>query len=308
MISKNKAYMKMIYAVISFFVKYAEKIKENLKLQNSLKMVDAKVKKIEYWREIQKRDITGITVKKGKTKRRLAEVIFIVSKLLRSFAYDTKDYVLYNAVKLSVSRITKLGDTVILRYADTVKNYARDNFNEMQEYQLTQEMLDKIDTELESFREWMTKPKEARSLQATATKEIKSNMKELREMVVGSLDNSMALYISADFPFYEEYEKVRSIDDPITHHLDFWGHITDQETKLPIQFAAVTIVRFNASAEKLSTITKLSTKTGYYGFDGMEPDKYLVTFEFENYDKLEKEIYLHPGQSIKMDVALRKTE
>ena len=124
------------------------------------------------------------------------------------------------------------------------------------------------------------------------------------------LNNAMALYIPTDLPFYEEYEEVRSIDDPITNHLDFWGYMTLEITKLAIHNGAVTVIRYLAdgSLDYANAVKKLTTKTGYFGFDGMEPDKYLAIFEFEDCDKLEKDIYLYAGQSVRLDIALRRTE
>jgi len=308
MLANNRAYMKMIFALISFFLRYVEKIKDNAIIQNTLKLINEKVNLIEHFRAIQKKDTTGFAKDKKKSKKQLASTIFLVSGAIRTYAYDTSNTLMYNAVKLPVSRIAGMGDTVMLVYTENVKKIAKENFKELEAYGLTKENMDKLEAEHLDFLQRMTKPREAIAEKATATIKIKETIKELRNLVVGNLDNAMLNYISSDNVFYNEYEQIREIVDPATRHLDVYGYVIDEETRLALKNVAVTIIRSKATADLEIPVQKLTTEKGYYRFKSLEPGKYIITFSFENYDTLEKEIVLYPGESMKLDVALRKTE
>ncbi len=308
MLSNNKAYMKMIYALISFFVKYAEKIADNAIIQNTLKLINEKVKLIAHFRSIQKKDTTGLARDKKKSKKQLAEIIFLVSGAIRTYAYNTSNTLMYNAVKLPVSKLFRMGDTVLLVYTENVKKIAVKNFKALQAYGLTQENMDKFDADSYDFLHRMTRPREAIAEKSTATIKIKETIKSLRNLVVGNLDNAMVNYMPTDNVFYNEYEQIREIVDPITRHLDIYGNVSDEETKQALQYVAVTIIRSKAAADTEIPVKKLTTITGYYRFKSLEPDKYIITFSFANYDTLVKEIVLYPGESKKLDVAIRKTE
>ncbi len=308
MLSTNRAYMKMILALISFFTRYAEKIQDNAIIQNTLKLINEKVKLIAHFREIQKKDTSGLARDKQKSKKQLAEIIFLVSGAIRTYAYDTSNTLMYNAVKQPVSKIAAMGDTVLLVYTENVKKIAVKNFKELEAYGLTQENMDKFDADSYDFLHRMTRPREAIAEKSTATIKIKETIRELRNLVVGNLDNAMVNYINSDSVFYEEYEQIREIVDPATRHLDVYGYAMDEETRLALKNVAVTIIRAKASANIEVPVQKLTTEKGYYRFKGLEPEKYIITFSLHNYDTFEKEIVLYPGQSLKLDVALRKTE
>lgn len=308
MLSTNRAYMKMILALISFFIRYAEKIKDNAIIQNALKLINEKVNLIAHFREIQKKDTSGLAKDKQKSKKQLAEIIFLVSGAIRTYAYNTSNALMYNAVKLPVSKIASMGDTVLLVYTENVKKIAVKNFKKLEAYGLTKENMEKFDADSSDFLLRMTRPREAIAEKSTATIKIKETIKELRNLVVGNLDNAMVNYINSDSVFYNEYEQIREIIDPITRHLDIYGNVSDEETKQALQYVAVTIIRSKAAADTEIPVQKLTTITGYYRFKSLEPDKYIITFSFANYDTLVKEIVLYPGESKKLDVALRKTE
>ena len=308
MLSTNRAYMKMILALISFFIRYAEKIKDNAIIQNALKLINEKVNLIAHFREIQKKDTSGLAKDKQKSKKQLAEIIFLVSGAIRTYAYDTSNTLMYNAVKQPVSKIAAMGDTVLLVYTENVKKIAVKNFKKLEAYGLTKENMEKFDADSSDFLLRMTRPREAIAEKSTATIKIKETIKELRNLVVGNLDNAMVNYINSDNVFYNDYEKIREIVDPATRHLDVYGYVIDEETRLVLKNVAVTIIRAKASANIEVPVQKLTTKKGYYRLTGLEPEKYIITFSLHNYDTFEKEIVLYPGQSLKLDVALRKTE
>lgn len=299
------AFLNMVYALLAFFDKNAEKIKDNAIIQGAVTVIRSLVKLIEYFRPIQSRITTGITKTKRESKARLAQILYLISGIERTYAFDSENHLIYDAVKKSISALMRMGDTTLLTYTDNVKKFALENFKELQAYGLTQEMIDELEACQKDFVDKMTKTREAITEKANATSEIKLNVKKLRKVIVGKLDNAMLAYFKTDSVFYNEYLKIRAVVDPATHHLDLYGYGKDEETRLALQNIKVEIFKVG---QELASIVKLTTATGYFRFKSLEPGEYIVRFSLKDYDTLEKELELYPGQSKRLDIFLRKTE
>jgi len=301
----NIAFMKMIRALLSFFETNAEKIKDNKIILDVLDLVKQLAVTIIRYRKVQETDITGITTAKRNAKRLLAKATFVISGAIRTFAFDNKNDELFKKVKKSESAIASMGNTKMLDHVNIVKDEAIDNFEALQPYGLTQEKLDNLDKLLEEYTVLMPKPREAAANKANATKQMKSKIAELRTLIKDKLNNAMIEYSATDTKFYDGYERITEIIGPLTHHHDLWGFASDEETKLAIQNAKLEL--FKAGADLANTV-KMTSKTGFYGYDGLEPGKYLLKITFEDYDPLEVDIYFYENQSKRFDFALRKTE
>lgn len=301
----NVAYMKMLRALQSFFEKYAEKIKDNAIIQAALALAAQMAVTIIRYREIQNTNTKGITLAKRDAKKLLAKRTFIISGALRTWAYDIMNKDIYNKVKRPESGIYTLSDTLIMDYVDIVKELVSENFEALAPYGVTQAKLDALEAALKEYKKQQPLPRQASAKKANATIFMRSALAELRELIIGKLDNAMLDYADSDPEFYGEYVKIREIIDPITIHNSLWGYGTDEETQQTIQYASLQLFLLGSTQP---VATRLTTATGYYAFKSLEPGTYILKVTFENYDPLEVQIFLHPGQSKRFDFALRKTE
>lgn len=297
----------MIVSVLGFFEKNAEKIKDDNIVKKTLVLIAAYMKSIAVYQTKQDEDITGISKKKQKVKKNLAKMIFVISSIVRSWALDNKNYPVYNAIDDSMSDIARLGDLAILTYADIVKRLATDNADKLAVYGLDKEMQDNLDAAVDEFNNWKSKPREARKEKVDASKQLKSKLNELREVVYDNLKNAMEKYIVLDNDFYSAYELIIEIDDPGSNRYALIGLVTDEETKLGVANVAVTIIRSKSAAD-ITDIVKLTGDKGHYLVKELEPGKYTARFEKGGYDTLEKIFYINVNETTRLDVAIRVTE
>lgn len=307
MIATERSFLKMFYGLDNYFERNAEIIAEDTIVKETLEKARSLAITTEHFLSVQGRDTTGITIDKNKSKQDLANITYIVSRCIMTFAFDNNNMEVYNSVRKSLKAILRIKDTKLDEYVAIVKKLARKYEAELAAYDLTKELLDKLEAAIKDFENKLTKPREARSEKAAATEKIGENISEMEILVKNKLDNSMAKYIVKNKEFYDEYVKLRHVDDPITRHYALMGNVTDEETKAALQFVAVTIVRFKVVADMASSV-KYTTKLGNYRFKSLEPDAYKIIFSLENYDTLEIDMVIHQGESKRLDVQLRKKE
>lgn len=305
---QNVAYMQMIGSLQDFFVKSAEKIKDDQIILKTLGLIAALVALINKCLKIQGQDITGISKKKLESKKSLARFVFAISSIVRTFAYDNKDYPMYNMVKLSITKITRMKQAEMLVYVETVKELANANLEALRPYGLTDKMFEELEAGVKDFEYWDNRPRDARKEKATATKEMKGYIADLRDIVKGNLDNAMEKYIITDNLFYSAYEKIREIDDPITIHRSIRILTLNEETRLAEPFVAVTIVRASEKLDFTNAVRKLTTEDGRLELSGYEPGEYMARFEKGGFDTLDKKFYVNEKITTKLEVALRAKE
>ncbi len=298
----------MIYALQSFFNKNSNKYEHNQVIHNTLALVKEKVKFIEYFLAIQNNDTTGHARSKQISKKQLSAVAFQISGAIRTYAYNTDNTPVYNAVKLPLSVLPCMEDTDLLTYIAIVKNVAIENLSHLQPYGITQKNIDNLNSESKYFLKQMTKPRQAIAQKATATQTIKKTIKQLRQIIKGSLDNAMLSYMISQKDFYSDYKLIRKIVDPATHHRTIYGNITCQQTGEPIRYVSVTITQHESQTNIATTSNKLTTAKGYYQFKSLKPGKYKIIFSFEKHQAITKHIELHPRQSKKLDIILKTKE
>lgn len=305
---QNKAYLQMIGSLQDFFVTNANKIKDDQIIQSTLIIIATLVAAINKCLKIQQEDTSGITTQKRNSKRSLARFIYAISSIIRTFAYDNKNFELYNKVRICTSDIYKKDQTSMLQYVNTVKEYANENKEALIPYGLKDEMFADLDAGVKDFEYWDNRPRDARKEKATATSEMKAKFEELRDIVLGNLDNAMEKYIITDSLFYDAYLKIRDIDDPITLRRSIRILCLNEETRLAEPLVAVTIVRFSVEPDFINKVKRYTSQDGRLELSGFEPGKYIARFEKGGFDTLELIFWVNRGETTKLEVAIRPTE
>lgn len=308
MTKRFQAFMNMVYSLLNFFIKNANKISKDTIVKKTLDLITDKTKLVKHFNDIQNRDTRGITIDKKESKKQLADAILLVSSILRTFAFDTKNNTLYKAVDDTKSVLVRMGDTVLLRYARTVRDYAEKYADKLEPYDFKPETLTSLDEEIVNYSDWMTKPLEAASEKVVATKEINTNVSEIRSLIRGNLNNAMFKYAFTDMPFYKEYLSIKEIIDPASHRKNLLIEVLHEETKEGVANVAVTIIRTKAVADLANTVKKLTNKEGRVGFSRLEPGKFTARFEKHGFDTLEVTFYINVNEITTLKVEIRQTE
>lgn len=305
MYSYQNSVVKMIQESKSFFAVNPELTAGNPVLKAHVESTDTPIVELQKFKVIQETNISGIYINKKNAKKDLAKLIFLATGALRSFAIDIKDIALFEKIKLSLSKIARLADADIVSYSMLVTGLLSEFLNELKPYKISEEQIAAIKAMTIEYQILMLLPAKAIQDRAIATKKIKGQISLLLKIFDESIDNDMLQYYGTQL--YDKYIARRQIYDSITHHLPFYGKLFDEETKLPIDTGAVTVIRMIDGKEVMVAIN-YSTKLGNYRFKELPAGIYRVKYEKFNYDTLIRDIEIIKGRSMRVDIGLRKTE
>ncbi len=158
---------------------------------------------------------------------------------------------------------------------------------------------------INSFIEYLTKPQEIIAERKTATGHLKELFKQLNEQLSKYLDNHMMQYKTKHPQFYSDYKNAREIIDSPTISISMMGTVTDQETRQPLQYVAVT-AKFTIG-NKTSEYTKTTTQKGNYQFRGLPEGLCTVTFQKNYYNTLSIESETHNNSLTRLNAAIAKS-
>ena len=274
---------KIITATIAFIVGLFKKIEENLAIQNKTSI--------------------GFTKKKKEFRDKLDITSDVFMGIFRSYAKTVGDTVLYENSNLTMTEIKAILDNKIMTTVNTVKDYAAKHLKDLEDYGMTQKMIDDYGKEADGFIEYFTTPQELVAEKKQATTELKKLFKQLDEQLTEHLDNHMMQYKTKNPKFYEIYENARIIFDDPTITRSMMGKVLGEETNLPIENVLVTVI-----CENGKTYTYKTTEKGNFQFKKLPEGKCKVTFEYPYYDTLTVNSAIFDNAMTRLNVAIRKTE
>ena len=297
---------KMTLGVQNFFAVNPELTKKNTILKNHVDKFDGLMVDWATLIEEQSFDIKGYTSEKHKGKTNLSETVFGLTSSVHSFAVDTKNDILLEEFRLSVSRINKLSDVSIVNYAKTLSHTLQQYKEELKLYQVTEADMEKLTAETSLYSKLLLKPAEERKDRAITTENIKKTLSKVLNVLNDSIDYDMEHYKDAEPAIFEKYRKLREIDDSATHALSVKGLVLSaHEAAHVLQHVRVT-AQFKAGSALKEMKTTTSAK-GNYQFKGIPDGKCSVTFELEYYDSLTKDIAVYSNEATQLDVEMIKT-
>ena len=298
--------VKMMQEIVDFFDQNSDLEKNNPKLKEHVDQLRKILKNIAENAKDQSFDNTGYTENKKKVKSNLATLIVNITSSICSFATDSGKNELYNQFKIPISKVNAKGDAKIVTYSNTIIQEAGKYSKELKPYNVTAEELTELSNLTKEYSAILLIPAQKRNDIAIATANIKKLIPQGLKILKRSIDRDMNHYKDINVKAYDKYHRLRNIDDSQTDHKAFYGYITSKKTGKPLQYAAVTVIRFRG-ARDLATKVK-STKTGLFQMPDLEPNKYNGTVELDGYVKYKFDFTLNKGQSIKLDIELDEIE
>jgi len=301
----QNAELKMFLEVSKFFETNSELTSGNAVIKKHVDSLNLQIADLEKNKAKQQIDTTGYAKEKRKAKADLAKTIYMLTAGVRSFATDTNNDPLFNEFKTPESHIKKMADVDIVNYAKTLAKAIKENQKDLKAYGITAEDLTNLKTKISDYENILLLPAQQRKEKSLATKNIKKIIKDINKLLSISLDNDMVQYSDTQADLYNEYLKMREIDDSQTTALSIKGRVVDSQSKEPLQYVKVT-AKFKAGKEWAEKV-KSSTHLGNFQFKGIPDGKCKLIFELEYYNKLVVDTAVHGGEFTRVDVELVKT-
>ncbi len=181
-------------------------------------LLKAKIQLVRDLRQIQEKDNTGVTKRKGNVRKQMEEKGINMIRKLVMFAVATENTELdaninYTASDLSVASENRVADIIRLVYET-----ANAHKSELAAYGVTDEMLELLLTLHQQFLVAMPETREKLTLSSTATKNINTLITEISELQRTKLDRLIAGFADTNPDFYQQYKNARKIVDRGVRH------------------------------------------------------------------------------------------
>ncbi len=137
----QKAELKMLQGVVSFFNQNPEFEKNNKILKKHLDLVREKITEIKENELKQGFNNTGYTENKKKAKYELADLDINITASICSFATDTGKNELYQEFKTPISKVKIMSDIDIVNYSNTIVAESQKYKDELEPYNVTADEL-----------------------------------------------------------------------------------------------------------------------------------------------------------------------
>jgi len=181
-------------------------------------LLKAKIQLVRDLRQIQEKDNTGVTKRKGNVRKQMEEKGMNVIRKLVMYAVATENTELdaninYTASDLSLASENRVADIIRLVYET-----ANAHKSELAAYGVTDEMLELLLTLHQQFLVAMPETREKITLSSTATKNINTLITEISDLQRTKLDRLIAGFADTNPDFYQQYKNARKIVDRGIRH------------------------------------------------------------------------------------------
>ena len=298
MIKRDYNYLNMVKRTTELLYENTDHWNNNNALETTLNTIETLNTKIENYFYVQQTSSKGYTEEKRKLRKIVIQYTDIITSAIYAYASSTGDDVLKNKVKYSRWAIGRLRDIKLSIITNTFIEIATFHIEALQNYNITQEFLDKYITEVNKFNDISSMPLETIKIIKSATITIKVTMRELRTVISEHLDSIMKIYEITAPEFYIEYTKQREIIDTPTHKLSLKGTVTDSETNEPIQQAIITIPELDQEKE--------TTEKGNYQFKRIKRGTYNLLFQRIGYKSKTITIIIEESRTTTLDITLER--
>ena len=271
--------------------------------------LETSIGKIKILSELQVINTSGLVKHKKQLKQVLALKTFSNSAKLQAYARFTKNEVLLNEVSFSESQLKYASDEKLREYANVILARVNAHIAELESYGITAETQTNLQAAIDNFTEVLPKI----GLAAAAGKENTIRIKQAFagiNKILQDLDAIIEILKEKMPDFYNEYKRVRKIDNSGRGHLIAKGLITDAQTGLPLPNVLVTFsLKKNGSIIPLTgngIIRKKSALKGGFHIKSMPSGIYEVSISKNGYVMQNTTLAVTNGEMATLNIALVK--
>ncbi len=185
--------------------------------ENAVTRFSQKVTELENLAYKKSKALLGMKSKRDQKREKIAEQTLYLSNALYAYASKIQDEKLKADVHYSPSELNYSPLPVFLRLVNGIINTANDNFNELADYGVDQNMIDDLTLAHMEFIEISNLPRQAIVSRKVMTQQITNTVNDIDEVLKSQLDMLIVLLRKDDPTFVMTYEGARTIiDTPAT--------------------------------------------------------------------------------------------
>jgi len=217
---------------------------------------------------------TGLRAQKETLQLEMVNLCLVIANRVRAYAYDTDDQFLYTRYDRQQSSLLKLSDTLCFDYCQMVHDETTNLLPLLTAYSITVDDLDDLQRAIDTFWEWVTKPRDAISDRRFSTLALANSLAVCAEKIKG-MDIHMRMLETSHYEFYMQYTFRRKLITPGYRKLSLRGVVQSGLGEL-LSGVVVKIPMLNVEA--------ITTDKGYFEFKHLPPGVYMTSYNLEGFE------------------------
>lgn len=254
--------------------------------------------------DIKQQLTKGYTLEKDLKRKKMANIVSIISKKIGAWATARGDVALAKLMKINNSRLLYGRATRSLYFGEQVVNALKDMpAADKTAYAITAADETLLQTSVENFRTVMTLPREITVNKKTATKKLKELLASMENLLKNEMDGLMMNYEGTEF--FEKYFNARIIVDQVRHTV-IKGNVTDPAGVDLNKVFVKLIGKEKETGNEVVVFEEMTNKDGNFVKSALNPElSWDVEFTIPNYvpQKI-SDIDLERGAIDRLDVVL----
>ncbi|MGE4288351.1 MAG: hypothetical protein AB7E36_06665 [Salinivirgaceae bacterium] len=211
---KQSNHLSSYLAVAFVLTKYEEKVGLVPALEAAVAKFTMLLNELQEVRQIQEGRITGTALQKQQEEDEMIEATLRVAAGIYVFAREQGNLELKQKVKLSDTKLRKLGNSALLSRCTQIYNLAVElNSEALVLFGILPETLVDFKKEIDDFALLVGKPRSGIVARSAATQRLQQLFKEIGELLREEIDKLMLVLKGQEPAFFNEYKAARIIVD-----------------------------------------------------------------------------------------------
>ena len=186
--------------------------------------------------------IKGIAIDKAVFKKNLCQSTADIAAIIFAYASFINNNTLKQSINFSYSELFRIKDDLLAPTCQNIFNAANTNSAALVSYGITAPMLTAFQASITDYSIAVPKPRTAKSVRATYTKNIGIAMKDIDLILKEQMDKLVVAFKPNKPDFLNSYKTARIIIDPNSTTTQLKGKVIDNLTKLALKGAKIEIM------------------------------------------------------------------
>lgn len=209
-------------------------------MPEALEDLQKNIDEIRVTAEKQRLSRKGYKESKEVTKEDVANIFFVLSAAIKSYAISINDYILASEVTFTYSGLKSMADGFLQYSADTILRTANEHVLALAPFGVTPASIADVTALLETYTNKMAQPRNAISAKVEDTKLLKLAIDKTDKLLSKKMDILIGMIKISDNSVFETYHTNRTIVGPGYHTLALQVNVTDHNL-IPLAKVKITI-------------------------------------------------------------------
>jgi hypothetical protein len=298
--------LNMYLAVRDFLIPNEALTKDLPNFSANFTFLTEAINNIQLISEQQKVDKKGLAIHKNELRDALINLATDNSRKITAFAKFTGNTLLFNEVKLTASRFSKMTDTAIKDYAQIIYNKGEANIAALTGYGVTPETQKILLETMAAYNDSISRPRVGITERSQATKQLVVLFDKSDESLK-NMDLAMEIIRLSQKNFYNGYKTVRKIVVTSSGTLALKAQVTDKTNGAPLKGVIFT---FKPADESIAggngEIVKKTAEKGKFVIKNMPAGTYQLIINKPGYIDREEKVIVEAGALTDLNVEMER--